>query len=125
MLGRLWKLGRLNEARPAGWKKELHFDPPKPPPAKPVWNKPMRDEALVRRLTLEEAQARAGIANPDHPSMPSRVAEWERFTASMLPDDEFWAYCTPKWTWQALAGRAGIALVRDNKVVAKIITMLN
>jgi hypothetical protein len=54
-----------------------------------------------------------------------RNAEWEVLKASMQPTDELWTFSSPPAAWQALAGRAGIALVRQGKVVATIITLMN
>ena len=39
--------------------------------------------------------------------------------------DELWKFSSPQEQWAALAGRGGIALVRDGRVVAHVITVLN
>jgi len=44
---------------------------------------------------------------------------------TMQPGDEFWTFASSPASWRALAGRAGLALVRDGKIVATIVTMLN
>lgn len=51
--------------------------------------------------------------------------EWEALKASMQPGDELWTFASSLASWRALAGRAGVALVRDGKIVATIITMKN
>jgi hypothetical protein len=45
--------------------------------------------------------------------------------ADMQPNDELWTFSSPPRTWEDLAGRAGIALVRDGQVIEVIVTMLN
>jgi hypothetical protein len=51
--------------------------------------------------------------------------EWERIKLRMLPGDELWTFSSPPETWQALAGRMGIALVRKGRVIAHAITAMN
>lgn len=43
----------------------------------------------------------------------------------MRPGDELWWYCSPDETWQHLCGRAGWAVVRDGRVVADQLVVLN
>jgi hypothetical protein len=63
---------------------------------------------LVRRLSDEEAALQ-------HP----------RFRTRRQEGDEVWEFNSPARFWQHLAGRAGIALVRDGEVVDSIITSMN
>ena len=39
--------------------------------------------------------------------------------------DEFWKWSTPDEAWQALSGRGGFCIVRDGKVIASVITVIN
>ncbi len=39
--------------------------------------------------------------------------------------DELWRFASPEPTWAHLCGRAGIALVRDGRVIYAIVTMMN
>jgi len=52
-------------------------------------------------------------------------AKWEALKADMQPNDELWTFSSPPRTWEDLAGRAGIALVRDGQAIDVIVTMLN
>ena len=39
--------------------------------------------------------------------------------------DELWRYSSPKEQWMALAGRGGIALIRDGRCVGHVLTILS
>lgn len=96
---------------------------------------------LIERKTIEsierENTRRAeDLREADRRRSPERIAallkpfgssngEWEVMKASMQPSDELWTFASSPASWRALAGRAGIALVRDGKIVAMIITMRN
>ncbi len=56
-----------------------------------------------------------GFQNPD----------WETLKALMQPGDEIWTFSSPGESWAALAGRAGIAIVRQGRVIGAIVTMQN
>lgn len=91
-------------------------------------------EWLDEKITIEEAERR-------HPGMPDddRVQrfpeirkpfgflspKWDALKAQMQPDDELWTFSSPPKSWEDLAGRSGIALVRDKTVIASIVTMMN
>ncbi|MBI1338456.1 MAG: hypothetical protein GC164_16055 [Phycisphaera sp.] len=57
--------------------------------------------------------------------MPVGASEWEALKTKMRPGDELRAYSSPEESWENLAGRAGIALIRKGRVVDDILTMLN
>ena len=50
---------------------------------------------------------------------------WEEFKGVMLPGDEIRMFSSPPESWQHLAGRAGIALVRDGVPIRIIVTRMN
>lgn len=52
-------------------------------------------------------------------------AEWERLKSEMRPGDKLVRFASPVESWERLAGRAGIALVRDGKVIDAFVTMMN
>lgn len=61
---------------------------------------------------------------------PSPTASgWRRiadsWAAEMEPGDEIWTWSTPRWTWENLCGRGGLALVRDGKPVDHVMTLMN
>jgi hypothetical protein len=45
---------------------------------------------------------------------------WRGHFAQMAPGDEIWKFSSSPESWACLAGRAGIALVRDGKIVDSI-----
>jgi hypothetical protein len=88
---------------------------------------------LIKKTSVAEAEA-------DHPGMRDERAQqhpelarpfgalnakWEALKADMQPNDELWTFSSPPRTWEDLAGRAGIALVRDGIAIEIIVTMLN
>ena len=88
-------------------------------------------EWLDKPITLEAAE-RAYMPPRDDRSDPAprkpfgfNNAQWEELKAHMQPGDELWTFSSPADSWQHLAGRAGVALVRNKKVVGAIVTLMN
>jgi len=54
-----------------------------------------------------------------------REYEWKPFIAKMLKDDELWFYRLPDEFWQHLQGHQGYVLIRNGKIVDKVITKRN
>lgn len=52
-------------------------------------------------------------------------AEWKQLFLSLLPDDEVWSFCSPPDSWQHLAGRSGIVVLRAGKVVKTLTLLMN
>lgn len=52
-------------------------------------------------------------------------ADWERLKSEMKPGDKLVRFASPVESWRNLAGRAGIALVRDGRVIAAMVTLMN
>jgi hypothetical protein len=52
-------------------------------------------------------------------------ARWEELKAKMLPGDELWDFRSDPRSWAALAGREGVALVRDGAIVDVIVTHMS
>jgi hypothetical protein len=72
------------------------------------WGESIVEKAwLTRRITVEEAD-------------PS-----QEFLDLMAPGDELWEFMSPPETWAHLAGRAGIALVRDGEIIDSFLTLMN
>jgi hypothetical protein len=88
---------------------------------------------LIKKITVAEAEAEHPGANDErtkqHPELGRPFgflnAKWEALKAAMRPNDELWTFSSPPRTWEDLAGRAGIALVRDGKPIEILVTMLN
>jgi len=94
---------------------------------------------LIERKTIAELQAE-NTRRPDQISESDRTgpraemmrkpfaflnAEWEALKARMQPGDELWTFASSPESWRDLAGRAGIALVRDGQIVERLVTMMN
>ncbi len=84
---------------------------------------------LNQRTTVVEAEAahmvRLEKLGPDPIAFGFQNGQWREVLALLQPGDELWNYSSPSETWQNLAGRAGIAVVRDGKVVATLMTLMN
>jgi hypothetical protein len=52
-------------------------------------------------------------------------AQWEALKARMQPGDELWSFASSAQSWQDLAGRAGVALVRHGEIIERLVTMMN
>ncbi len=51
--------------------------------------------------------------------------KWERLKGEMQPGDKLMHFVSSGDSWKHMAGRAGIALVRDGKVIDAFVTMMN
>ena len=88
---------------------------------------------LDKKVTIAEAEAaHPGINDERVQRFPDaakpfgfKSGQWEAIKAAMQPGDELWTFVSPKESWENLAGRAGIAVVRDGNPVMVLTTMLN
>jgi hypothetical protein len=51
--------------------------------------------------------------------------QWLALLDAMQPGDELYNFRTSAESWKGLYGRAGLALVRNDEIVATVITMMN
>ena len=51
--------------------------------------------------------------------------KWEELKALVRPGDEIWIFQTPYEFEKNLAGRAGVWLVRDGRVMVELVTRVN
>jgi hypothetical protein len=90
-------------------------------------------EWLQEKITVAEAEAaHPGITDDRIARFPDaalpfafRHGEWEELKSSMLNGDEIWTFASSADSWRHLAGRAGIALVRDGVPIKTIVTIMN
>jgi hypothetical protein len=88
---------------------------------------------LDKKVTIAEAEAEhPGIRDERVQRFPDAAkpfgfknGQWEAIKAAMQPGDELWTFASPAKSWEDLAGRAGIAVVRDGNPVMVLTTMLN
>ncbi len=69
----------------------------------------MEIEWLTNRITPEDLRGEPG---------GSRF--WKPLLNAYREGDELWEFSTPKHSWENLAGRGGVALVRDGVIVDSI-----
>ena len=80
--------------------------------------------AICLGKTVAKADPAFTVQNerPNSPSVPND--RWRAFLAQLQEGDELWTFCTPPETWEHMAGLGGIALVRQGKMVGKIVILL-
>jgi len=52
-------------------------------------------------------------------------SEWRELLAIMQDGDELWTFSTSNESWDNMAGRAGVSLVRGGKIIDSIVTRMN
>ena len=82
---------------------------------------------LGRQLTLQEAQEKLGVSidiTKDNPLGDMGTIK-KLFFMRMKKGDEIREFRTPDITWKHRAGRAGIALLRNGKIINGILTTIS
>ena len=85
----------------------------------------LRKELIVQACELEHA---AEISKGDSQSFVQFVGfneHWDYLKSLMLTNDEIWDFDSPSEHWYSLCGRSGVALVRNNKIIFTITSMMN
>jgi hypothetical protein len=77
---------------------------------------------LHEKLSLQQAEA--DNAEGDLP-FGRENDSWECLKASLQTADEIWSFCSPPESWEHCAGRSGVAIVREGRVVDCLVTMMN
>ena len=89
----------------------------------------MPPEWLKQQLTVDEAESAHQVSDerlgPGPVPFGFMNRDWRALLAQMREGDEFWEFCSPPESWEHLAGREGIALVREGKVIGTILTLMN
>jgi hypothetical protein len=84
---------------------------------------------LVRRLAVREPDRLRPLSGDDDHGLDIAARGWEQhaetWAARMEPGDELWTWSSPRWTWENLCGRGGLAIVRDGKPVDYAMTVMN
>jgi hypothetical protein len=86
----------------------------------------IQDMSLWKKTTVVETEAhptclRTGELKP----FGYLNDQWEAMKAKLQPGDELYRFSSSRESWAHLAGRAGIALVRQGNIIATVITMMN
>jgi hypothetical protein len=89
----------------------------------------MDEDWLQKRVTVAEAEAAHAVKlehlSPDPVPFGYLNERWQALLARMQEGDELWEFCSSPESWAHLAGREGIALVRDGKIIDSILTIMN
>jgi hypothetical protein len=88
---------------------------------------------LDKKISIAEAEAtHPGVNDERVQSMPESAkpfgflnGQWEALKAEIQPGDELWSFASPPKSWEDLAGRAGVALVRDGNPIKVVVTVMN
>lgn len=88
---------------------------------------------LQKKIRVAEAEAAyPGVKDERSARFPEatkpfgfRHQEWDDLKAAMPPSDEIWTFTSPAKSWEDLAGRAGVALVRNGVSIKVVITAMN
>ena len=51
--------------------------------------------------------------------------KWEAFKTKYQDGDQIYKFSSSKESWEKLAGREGYSLIRDDQIIAEIITLMN
>jgi hypothetical protein len=86
---------------------------------------------LKRKLTVAEAEAEHMVTIEAEDKKPAEIPfgycnqSWVELLAAMNEGDEIWSFSSSDNSWQHLAGREGVALLRNGQVVTAIITCMS
>jgi hypothetical protein len=90
-------------------------------------------EWLVEKISVKQAEQMFPGVNDERTKFTPEIARpfgyqhdrWEALKAEMKTGDELWTFSSPADYWKNFAGRLGIALVRNGKIVDVIVTTMN
>jgi hypothetical protein len=86
-------------------------------------------EWLKKKTTVEKAEQAHLVTNGRLGPKPVPFgfinARWEKLKAAMRPGDELWEFESSRESWEELAGRAGLCIVREGRIIDAIITRMN
>lgn len=74
----------------------------------------MEIEWLTKRVTRDELLAE-----------PNGQVFWKTLLDAYQDGDELWEFSSPEDYWRNLAGRGGVALVRNGEIVDTVVTIIN
>lgn len=117
----LWRRRRHEDTQPVSRSERPEHE------LEPGWELDSSGRAR-RRVTVAQAEAENMVRNdrlgPDPVPFGFQREKWQRLVGQMREGDELWEFSSSPDSWHHLAGRAGIELVREGKVVDTIVTMM-
>jgi hypothetical protein len=89
----------------------------------------LKHKLLKKYCSIEEAENENMVTDSRLGDSPVPFGfnnnEWRELLTKMQDGDELWTFSTSDESWDNLAGRAGVSLVRDGKTVYSIVTEMN
>jgi len=89
----------------------------------------MDTDWLKQKLTVAQAESKHMVSDPRLGPTPVPFgfchAKWQNLLSKMQDGDELWEFSSSDHSWQHLAGRAGLALVRNGQIIHSIVTAMN
>lgn len=89
----------------------------------------MNKRFLKERKTVAELEAEHAVQNerlgPEPVAFGFLHWLWLELLDQMEEGDELWTFSSSPGTWRSLCGRAGVALVRNGKIVDSLVTAMN
>ena len=81
---------------------------------------------LTKKVSVNEAETAHMVTIEDR-QVPFGYcfAQWQRLLSRMHDGDELWEFSSGDQSWEDLAGREGIALVREGKIIDDVLTRMN
>jgi hypothetical protein len=84
---------------------------------------------IRNRTSVEELELKYMVKNnrlgPEPVLFGDRNIAWMSFLAQMEEGDELWEFRTCQFSWENLAGRAGIQIIRNGEIIGTKITSMN
>jgi len=85
---------------------------------------------LTTKISVEKAEKEHMVIDRRLGMVPTPFGfqndSWvKNIISEMKPGDELWEFCNAGHNWKNLAGRKGIALVREGKIISHITTLMN
>lgn len=105
------------------------LEPVPPPPAAGDPADVIPRSWLQKRTTVEEAEKQNLVTNERLGSAPVPFgfinARWVEFKGRMQAGDELWEFSSSSASWEHLAGRGGLCIVRQGRIVDCFVTIMN
>jgi len=81
---------------------------------------------LQNKISIQDAEAK-NMADIDGCDIPFGYVynQWKTLLSKMRDGDELHEFCSSDESWDFLAGREGIALVRNGEIITDIVTKMN
>lgn len=84
---------------------------------------------MIRNVSVQEAESLHSFQDDRLGSEPIpfgfQNSQWLEFIDQMEEGDELWLFKSDAKTWKRKVGREGIALIRGNTIVKKLVTRMN